>query len=149
MIVNSQKPIEFVNTCGAILRTLELECAVLWWSRKPVARLKKVFLHGNYPAVAIHKEKIHVHRLILSWHLGRRLTRTEYVHHRNENKLDARVENLQLMAEADHQSHHNKGKVVSQETRRKLTESNKRNWSTKWKHRRIYENPEFIQSLKK
>ena len=42
------------------------------------------------------------HRLIMERYLGRDLTFNEVVHHINRNKLDNRVENLQLMTRSEH-----------------------------------------------
>jgi hypothetical protein len=46
------------------------------------------------------------HRLIMSQQIGRILKKTEHVHHKNENKLDNRIENLQLMSCSEHIKHH-------------------------------------------
>lgn len=144
MIVKEQKHIDFLNKCGAVYNDECLRKAILWYSKKPVTRLKAVFLHGRYPAISIHGEKLHIHRLIASYSYWPKRVGKKYVHHRNENKMDARLSNLQFVKPSVHQSHHNKGKVVSLETRKRLTESNKRNWNGKWKHRRIYENKELL-----
>lgn len=150
MIVRRQKPLSFDNRCSAKFEPWQLEKAILWQSQAlPVARLKRVFMYGKYPAISIYGSKLHIHRLILSWHHRRTLLRTEYAHHKDGDKMNARLSNLGLMSEHDHQSHHNKGKTVSKATRKRLTDANKRNWATKWKHRRVYENPELLATKDK
>ena len=46
------------------------------------------------------------HRLVIENKIGRRLKTDEVVHHINENKLDNRIENLELMTREEHTSHH-------------------------------------------
>lgn len=46
------------------------------------------------------------HRIIMERHLGRKLGRNEVVHHKNNNHLDNRLENLEVMSRAEHTRMH-------------------------------------------
>jgi len=46
------------------------------------------------------------HRFIMEQHLGRRLLKSEIVHHKNQNRLDNRLKNLQVMTIGEHTAHH-------------------------------------------
>jgi len=49
---------------------------------------------------------IREHRAIMQEHLGRKLTRFECVHHKNENPRDDRIENLELVPRDEHSRLH-------------------------------------------
>ena len=61
------------------------------------------------------KEKILEHRKIMQDHLGRKLTRSEVVHHINGNNADNRLENLELTTFAKDISRHNRKKPAIDE----------------------------------
>ena len=50
-----------------------------------------------------------VHRLVMQEHLGRTLQTHEHVHHRNGDRADNRLENLQLMEASEHMKEHMQG----------------------------------------
>lgn len=53
------------------------------------------------------------HRVVMERHLGRRLDRFELVHHKNHNKRDNHIENLEVMDPASHSRHHNQKHPVT------------------------------------
>ena len=46
------------------------------------------------------------HRLIMENHIGRCLKKDECVHHKDHNKYNNNIENLELMLESDHRRLH-------------------------------------------
>jgi hypothetical protein len=52
------------------------------------------------------------HIYLMEQHLGRRMNRGEVVHHKNGNKTDNRLENLQVMTISEHMKHHHPQGVV-------------------------------------
>ena len=135
MILNRQKPIQFNSPVEVLYSVEDLKKAILWYSEKPVARLKHVFLYGSYYAVSIYDEKIHIHRLLMMFWLQRDLEPDEYVHHINGNKFNNMRENLEVMSASQHQRITNVGRKQSPEHIAKRTASMKRT---------RYENPELL-----
>lgn len=66
----------------------------------------KIWLAPSDPLYPMaHKDGyIFEHRLIMARHLGKVLDRSEEVHHKNRDKKDNRIENLELLSKKDHSS---------------------------------------------
>lgn len=61
---------------------------------------------NKYKAIKVNGKKVDEHRYLMELHLGRKLKRTELVHHINGDKSDNRIENLQLMSVKQHIKEH-------------------------------------------
>ena len=124
MTIKTQKTINIKNSCNCNVDYEELKKAIIWYSNSPVQSVKKIYLHGKYPAVTIGKDKIHIHRLLMSYWLNTKIPSNFLVHHINGNKLDARKENLAIVYITTHQSKHNKGKIISERQKEILKQNN-------------------------
>lgn len=122
----SQQRLEFINKCNCIVDYELLEKAMIWLSTSTLKKKRVIYLHAKYPCVSIYDRKIHIHRLLKSYQLKRSLKREEYVHHKDENKLNAMLSNLEIQPMSDHQSLHNSGKVLSSAHRFKISEANRK-----------------------
>lgn len=47
------------------------------------------------------------HRVIMERHIGRPLLSSELVHHKNGDKRDNRIDNLEILTAKEHSQHHN------------------------------------------
>lgn len=52
------------------------------------------------------KRHVYRYRLVMEKHLGRILLPTEHVHHKNEDPMDDRLSNLEVLSKSEHHSYH-------------------------------------------
>lgn len=116
MIVREQKPLRFRRSVPLRVHWPTLAKAMLWYNQqtnagKPMAQLHTVFTRGRgcYPAVSIHGEKIMVHVLLMMFRLQGNVPEDKVVHHRNEDRGDARKDNLSVEDHREHSRRHNTG----------------------------------------
>jgi HNH endonuclease len=62
------------------------------------------------------------HRLVMEQHLGRKLTSNEVVHHKDGDKFNNSLDNLEVMSRAEHSRMHMTGRKLSEKQRRELSE---------------------------
>jgi len=54
-----QERLIFDNSCNCLFDKGVLEKAMLWWSEERILKKnRKIYMHGNYPAVSIFNEKL-------------------------------------------------------------------------------------------
>lgn len=148
MTINKQKYIQFINDCGCIVDEGELRRAILWYQNAPTAQIKHIYMHGAYPAVSIHRKKLHVHRLLmLYWHNG--VIGDKQIHHKNGNKKDSSMENLVLIDAGIHQSLHNKGKAISDKTREAIVRFNQSRKGCRMRRKRDDITPKMVFQCRK
>lgn len=90
----------------------------------------------RYKKITINGKKIDEHRYLMEQALGRKLRKDEVVHHINGDKMDNRIENLQVMSWAEHNKLHSLGRkkvVWTDEMREGYRQVGKENSRIQWK----------------
>ena len=77
---------------------------------------------NNYKAIKVNGKKVDEHRYVMEQYLGRPLCRDEVVHHKDGDKSNNDIENLELMSLSEHSRQHQLGSQRSEETKQKLSE---------------------------
>lgn len=88
----------------------------------------------GYYRITTRKEGNHgkyLHCLIWEDFYGRSVPKGYVIHHLNGDKIDNRIQNLQCVESNTHKRFHNKGKILSEETKEKISKNNARYWKGK------------------
>lgn len=60
----------------------------------------------GYICIKNNGREILLHRVVMENNIGRKLLKSEHVHHINEDKQDNRIENLQVLSNSEHRKLH-------------------------------------------
>src|SRR3990167_7849080 len=77
------------------------------------------WISKGYVLISRKGKQVREHRLIVEKILGRKLRRSEHIHHINGNKSDNRLANLRIMSESEHHKHHwhhERSKIIAAQT---------------------------------
>lgn len=65
-------------------------------------------INADYKTIQVNKKQVRLHRHIMEEFLGRKLSSNEVVHHKDGNKLNNNIDNLEVLTRSEHLKKHYK-----------------------------------------
>lgn len=80
-------------------------------NRFSIADRNVPFLLGDtmnkyYPTIYVNKKQWRTHRYVMENYIGRKLLSSELVHHKDDNRNNNRIENLEIVSRSEHMKIH-------------------------------------------
>ena len=91
------------------------------YEKKPHNYKGAHLLTDGYLGYNIKNKKYRLHRLIMENYIGRKLKKSEVVHHVDGNKLNNNIDNLEIIRDGYHSRLHFKGRKYADEREKNAT----------------------------